>query len=74
VKATPKPAHWIEVRFEDFVLRQEETLPRLEDFLGMKLAKIPVRPEAVGRWKTAEGPHTFDFFEPALVEYGYEKG
>lgn len=74
VKATPKPQHWIEVRFEDFVLKQDETLARLEDFLGMKLAKIPVRPEAVGRWRTAEGPHTFDFFEPAMVEYGYERG
>ena len=26
VKATPQPANWIEVRFEDFVLQQEETL------------------------------------------------
>jgi hypothetical protein len=29
VKATPKPAHWLEVRFEDFVLKQDETLARL---------------------------------------------
>jgi len=74
VKATPKPAHWIEVRFEDFVLKQDETLARLEDFLGMKLAKIPVRPEAVGRWKTDEGTHDFDFLEQPMAEYGYEKG
>jgi hypothetical protein len=72
VKATPKPEHWLEVRFEDFVLRQDETLARLEDFLGIELAKIPVRPEAVDRWKQDDGVNYFDFFEPAMVEYGYE--
>ncbi len=72
VKATPRPAQWIEVKFEDFVLDQDKTLERLEDFLGIKLAKIPVRPEAVGRWKKDEGTNYFDFFEPAMREYGYE--
>lgn len=71
VKTTPKPKHWIEIRFEDFVLEQEKTLARLEDYLGIPLAKIEVRPEAVGRWKTDEGVHCFDFFEPAMREYGY---
>jgi len=72
VRATPKPAHWIEVRFEDFVLNQAATLARLEDFLGLSLTTIPVKPEAVGRWKTDEGVNYFDFFEPAMLEYGYE--
>jgi hypothetical protein len=72
VKATPKPDHWLEVRFEDFVLRQDETLARLEDFLGMKLAKIVVRPDAVDRWKQDDGVNYFDFFGPAMQEYGYE--
>jgi hypothetical protein len=72
VKAMPKPRHWIEVRLEDFVLDQEATLARLEDFLGIPLARIPVNPEAVGRWKTAEGDTYFDFFAPAMREYGYE--
>jgi len=72
VKATPKPKHWIEVRFEDFVLHQEETLARLEAFLGFKLARIPVQPEAVGRWRLDSGPNYFDFFAPAMEEYGYE--
>lgn len=71
VRATPKPEHWIEVRFEDFVLRQNETLARLEEFLGIKLAKIPVNPEAVDRWKLDEEPSYFDFFAPAMQEYGY---
>ncbi|MBV9850985.1 MAG: hypothetical protein JO250_15040, partial [Armatimonadetes bacterium] len=73
VRATPRPAHWIEVRFEDFVLNQDATLARLEEFLGIPLAKIPVQPEAVGRWKRDPGPHDFDFLGPALAEHGYER-
>jgi len=72
VQAMPKPAQWIEVRFEDFVLKQDETLARLEDFLGFDLVKVPVTPEPIGRWKTDEDVHDFGFFEPALVQYGYE--
>lgn len=78
VKATPKPAQWIEVRFEDFVLHQEETLAKLGDFLGFELAKIPVNPEAVGRWERAVSNgdiagtvETGDFLAPAMREYGY---
>lgn len=72
VKATPKPRQWIEVRFEDFVLHQEDTLGRLEDFLGIKLARIIVRPEAVDRWKLDEGVNYYEFLAPAMQEYGYE--
>ncbi len=72
VKATPKPKHWLEVRFEDFVLRQEETLARLEDFLGIKLARIIVRPETVGRWKLDQGTNTFDLFEQDLLDSSYD--
>jgi len=72
VRATPKAKNWIEVRFEDFVLKQEATLKRLEKFLGIPLARIPVRPDAVGRWKTDVGTNYFDFFAPAMKKYGYE--
>jgi hypothetical protein len=71
VKATPKPSNWIEVRFEDFILRQEKTLGRLEEFLGLDLARIIVRRDAVGRWKRDKGVNYFDFFAPAMAEYGY---
>lgn len=71
VKATPQPANWIEVRFEDFVLRQDETLKRLEAFLGIPMARIPVQPDAVGRWKKDGHQHMFDFFETAMRDYGY---
>ena len=77
VKATAKPEQWIEVRLEDFVLRQEETLKRLEAFLGIPLARIPVKPEAVGRWRLDDqspdtGANYYDIMEPAMREYGYE--
>ena len=72
VKALPRPRQWIEVRFEDFVLQQEKTLRRLEAFLGFPLARIPVKPETIGRWKTDQETHMFDFFAPAMAEYGYE--
>ena len=72
VKATSRPKHWMEVRFEDFVLQQDETLARLEDFLGLKLVKIPVHPETIGRWKFDQGTNYFDFFKAAMLEYHYE--
>lgn len=72
VKATPRPEHWLEVRFEDFVMKQEETLQRLEDFLGFRLARIIVRPDSIDRWKDDSGVNYFDFFAPAMREYGYE--
>jgi hypothetical protein len=72
VAATPKPAQWLEVRFEDFVLRRDETLIELEDFLEIELARIPVRREAVDRWRRDEGVTYYDFLKPAMVRYGYE--
>ena len=71
VKATPKPAHFITVRFEDFILKQEEALKRLEAFLGIPLARIVVRPESVGRWKTDPERHDFTFFQEAMSEHRY---
>ncbi len=72
VQATPKPAHWLEVRMEDFVLDQAGTLARLEAFLGYPLARIPVRADAVGRWRDDEGQHYFDFLAEAMGRHGYE--
>jgi len=72
VKATPKPARWIEVRFEDFVLDQDRSLERLEGFLDIRLAKVPVLREAAGRWRHDPGVNCFDFLAPAMQEYGYQ--
>lgn len=51
VAATPKPRLWLPVMLRDFVLQQDATIGKLEQYLGMKLEKIPVIPEAIGRWK-----------------------
>jgi hypothetical protein len=72
VAATPKPARWIEVRFEDFVLDQERTLARLERFLDRPLARIEVRRESVGRYRTDAELHDFDYFAEDLRTLGYE--
>ncbi len=72
VRSTPKPQRWMTVRLEDFVLQQDATLGRLEEFLGLPLVKIAVRPEVVGRWKADHhGRHDFAFFAQDLVSYGY---
>ena len=73
VKATPSPADTISVRFEDFVLKQNATLRRLEEFLGLPLAKAIVNRDPIGRWKTDEGRHYFDFFEEDMQELGYKR-
>jgi hypothetical protein len=72
MRSVPRPAKWIEVRFEDFVQKQEETLTRLEAFLGIPLGRIVMRSESLDRWKTDTGVNYFDFFEPAMRECGYE--
>ena len=72
VKATPKPKQWIEVRFEDFVRDRDATVDRLEAYLDIELARIPVRPESVGRWRDSQMDFDFDFFSTALAEYGYD--
>ncbi|MEE3233281.1 MAG: sulfotransferase [Candidatus Latescibacterota bacterium] len=71
MKATPRPSHCIDVRFEDFVMNQEVTLTKLESFLGIPLGRIVVRPESVGRWKIDKENHTFDFLSTAMTESGY---
>ncbi len=71
VRATPKPRRWLTVKFEDFVLNQDPALLVLEKFLGLALVKIPVNPQAVGRWKSDKGPHDFPFLSEHLKSYGY---
>jgi len=62
MRATPSPKNRMDVKFEDFVLKQDETIGRLEKYLGMPLVKVPVQPDAVGRWRTDPKPAIFDFF------------
>lgn len=71
MKATPDPKHCITVRFEDAILKQDETQERLEAFLGIPLGRVIVRPDSVGRWKTDEENHDFDFLQEAMEAFGY---
>jgi hypothetical protein len=71
VKATPPPKRVMEVRFEDFILKQDDTLAKLQTFLGIPLAKIEVRPDSVGRWKTDEEYQEFEFLKRDMMELGY---
>lgn len=72
VKATPAPKNVYFVRFEDMVFRQDEVLAGIGEFLGVKLAKIEMRPDSVGRYKTDNGSHMFDFFKEDMDECGYK--
>jgi hypothetical protein len=71
VKSTPRPVNWLELRFEDFVLHQAATLARLEQYLGIPLGRIVVRPDAVARYLHDKEPHDFDFFAAELSRFGY---
>lgn len=72
VRATPAPRRLISVRFEDFVLKQDETLRRLQGFLGFPMAKIPVRPESIGRWRRSEEKvPDFPFLQSEIAANGY---
>lgn len=72
VKATPAPKNVYSVRFEDMVFKQDDVLSGLSEYLGIKLAKIEMRPDSVGRYKTDEGNYMFDFFKSDMNECRYE--
>ena len=67
MQATPSPEHRIDVRFEDFVLHQDDALARLGEFLGFPLAKLDVAGNNIGRWRTAEAQYDFPFFPPETL-------
>lgn len=71
MKATPEPAKSLKLRFEDMVFNQQDVLAQLEAFLGIKMAKIEMRTDSVGRYKTDKGVHMFEFFKPDMLECGY---
>lgn len=71
MRATPAPKRSLRVRFEDYVLQQDRTLRQLEEFLGLPLSKLPVNPEAVGRWKESRETFDFPFFQEELAALGY---
>ena len=71
IKACPGPKHFIRIKFEDFVLKQNETLKKLEEFLDINLVRIPVKKDTVGRWKNKPEVHIFDFLKDGMKELNY---
>ena len=74
IKATPIPENFLIVHFENFILKQEETLEKMEEYLGFPLGRIITHPDPVGRWKNDTERHFFDFFAEAMRENGYTEG
>lgn len=72
VKHTPVPKNTISLRFEDMVFSQEETLKKVEGFLGVPMVKIPMRTDSVGRYLNDDLQNMFDFFENDMLECGYK--
>ncbi len=70
--ATPKPKHLLTVRFEDFALRQEETLARIETFLGIPLKQIPIKTEAVNRWQQLPDTSFLPICAKEAQHWGYQ--
>jgi len=74
MRQTPTPAHRIDIRFEEFVMCQDSTLRRLELFLGLPMAKIEVRPESVGRWRSEEETQDVNVFPAEALYLGPVSG
>ena len=72
VRATPAAENMIHIRFEDLVFEQKKTLEKIGAVLGVPLAEIEMRPDSVGRYKTDDGEHMYDFFKSDMLECGYE--
>ena len=68
----PKPEHSIEIRFEDFITNQGLILEKLEKFLGIKLAQIPMRAESISKWKGKINVNEFKYLFDAMDYYHYE--
>lgn len=71
-KATPRPKNLLEIRFEDFVLKHDETLEKIEAFLEIHLKKIEVRSSSVGRWKESGEFLDFPQLEEGLKVFSYD--
>ncbi len=72
VRNTPTAEKQISIKFEDMVFDQDRTLDKLEKFLNIPLVKITMRTDSVGRYKTDNEVHMYDFFKNDMIECGYE--
>ncbi|NOY94018.1 MAG: sulfotransferase [Deltaproteobacteria bacterium] len=72
VQQSPKPEHWMVVRFEDFILDHENEIEKLSKFLEVPLSPIPVNAGAVGRWKDQPPIPSIELLRPLMDVYSYE--
>ncbi|MEO1132758.1 MAG: sulfotransferase [Cyanobacteria bacterium J06639_1] len=72
IESAPTPKHALTVRFEDFVLKQDETLAKLARFLDRPLSKVIVKRAPIGRWRSDSGKHSFEYFDEALRAHHYD--
>ncbi len=71
VKNSPMPQKYIKIRFEDFVLQNEQECQRLEKFLKCPLARIVTSKDAVGRHLKSPVESYFDFFKEDMIINNY---
>jgi len=72
IEQSPKPKHWLVVRFEDFILDHENEIKRISEFLDVPLSPIPVNKSAVGRWKAQPRIEGLELLHPLMESYGYD--
>jgi hypothetical protein len=71
IAATPKPTHWLKVRYEDYVNNQFYELDRISAYLGEQLMPIPVHGKSVGKWRNYDISSALPYLRKQLKEHGY---
>jgi hypothetical protein len=71
VAQTPKPEHFLTIRFEDFILKQPEVREELGAFLGLSVPEISVNPDKVGGWRRGIPRPTYGFLKQAMKDLHY---
>lgn len=72
MEATPDPKHLIKIKFEDYILKHDEISEQLEDFLGIKLARLPMRKSSINKHKKNKELPELKFLDEYLYKLGYK--
>ena len=72
IYSTPKPKHFLKIRFEDIVLNQELQIKRLSRFLGISLnTQIKMNSSKVAKWRKSNTFTKFRFLKPICNKHNY---
>lgn len=66
VQCTPKPRHFLAIRYEDYLQNPERTCRQIEQFIGHPIGRGVIRQS-----ESAQKEIPFSFLRPALYEAGY---